>query len=85
MTGSNPQFENTQSQGDDNARQLVLVKGGQRYVFRCEPGREAALLDSLANMARDPQNDLDWFDAAVLSHQMGQHLGKQLQDMTPHQ
>lgn len=58
--------------------QLVLVKQGQRYVFRYTPGEEAALLDSLAAMARDPHNDLTWFDAAVLSHQLGCRLSQNL-------
>jgi hypothetical protein len=26
-------------------------------------------------MVRDPENGLDWFDAAVLSHQMGRNMG----------
>lgn len=69
----------TEQQGDGEARELVLVKNGQRYVFRCAPGEEPALLTKLGDLVRDPDIDLDWFDAAVLSHQIGQRLGRQLQ------
>ncbi len=63
---------------DHTVRQVVLVKRGQRYVFRYTQGEERKLLDDLVTMARDPQCDLDWFDAAVLSHQMGQRLSQEL-------
>lgn len=59
-------------------RRLMLVKRGQRYVFKCNPGGERELLDQLAAMADDPADDLTWFDAAVLSHQMGRNLGQTL-------
>lgn len=65
--------------GDD--RQLVIVKNGERFVFGCAPGEEPALLARLGEMVRDPKIDLDWFDAAVLSHQIGQRMGSRLQRM----
>ena len=57
---------------------LVLVKGAQRYIFRCEPGREHELLMQLPRQVADPESQLDWFDAAVLSHALGQRLHRQL-------
>lgn len=65
----------------DQPRELVLVKHGHRYLFRCEPGRENELLDRLVEMVQDPQCELDWFDAAVLSHQLGQRMHAQLQTL----
>ena len=64
----------------DNAkpRQLVLVKKDQRWVFRYLPGEEPVVLQWLASTARDPQANFDWFDAAVLSHQMGHRMHAQL-------
>lgn len=62
-------------------RELVIVKGGQQYVFRCPPGEEAGLLRQLADLVRDPQNDITWFDVAVISHQLGHRLKTQLQRM----
>jgi len=56
--------------------ELVLVKGGQRYVFKCAPGGEKAMLDRLADMAQDPNHELTWFDAAVLCHQLGRTMSR---------
>jgi hypothetical protein len=60
-------------------RQLSLVKGHQRYVFRYEPGREAEIITAFASMATDPKSEFDWFDAAVLSYQMGRRLEMELE------
>ncbi len=65
----------------DEQRQVVLVKHGHRYVFRYERGEESKVLHSLVDMARDPESDLDWFDAAVLSHQLGERMSQQLQNL----
>lgn len=59
-------------------KQLVLVKHGHRYVFRYECGEEPKVLSGLVDLARDPQSELDWFDAAVLSHQLGERMSEQL-------
>jgi len=66
---------------DQGQRQLVLVKEGQRYVFRYALGDETGLLESLIEMARDPKSELTWFDAAMLSHQMGKRFGQQLEQI----
>ncbi|MEX2671300.1 MAG: hypothetical protein WD294_04225 [Phycisphaeraceae bacterium] len=67
----------------DARRELVLSKDTQQWVFRYAPGDEACLLRALAETARDPACEFDWFDAAVLSHQMGDHMQHQLKHMTP--
>ncbi len=64
---------------EEGRRQLVLVKNGHRYVFRYERGEETKVLAGLVEMARDPKSELDWFDAAVLSHQLGQRMSEQLE------
>jgi hypothetical protein len=67
--------------GPDAARQIALVKHGQRYIFRYAPGEESQVLASLVELAKDPDSELDWFDAAVLCHQMGKRLSQQLERM----
>lgn len=62
----------------DRAGELVLLKNGQRFVFRCAPGQETQLLDRVSQLVRDPRSGLSWFDAAVLSHQVGLELGQRL-------
>ncbi len=59
-------------------RQLSLVKGSQRYVFRYQAGQEADVIDAFASLAGDKVSEFDWFDAAVLSYQMGRRLEKEL-------
>jgi len=55
-------------------RQLSLDKGGHRYVFRYRPGNEADVIGAFANLAGDEQSEFDWFDAAVLSYQLGRRI-----------
>lgn len=63
----------------DGQRELLLVKHGQRYVFRCARGQETQLLDQIIEMARDADSGIQWFDAAMLSHQLGSRMADQLQ------
>ena len=60
-------------------RQLTLIKKGQYYLFRYFPGDEALLIQNLIDKAQDPRCALDWFDAAVLSHQMGHRMAAEMQ------
>jgi hypothetical protein len=66
-----------------NMKTLSLVKGKEHFCFRYEPGQEAAVLESLIEMVRRRELPFDWFDAAVLSHQLGQQLSKELQTYLP--
>jgi len=59
-------------------RQLSLVKGAQRFVFRYPVGFEAQVIDAFADLAADPTSKFDWFDAAVLSYQLGRRLEMEL-------
>ncbi len=59
-------------------RQLSLVKGEERFVFRYQSGQEAEVIDAFVSMAADRASQFDWFDAAVLSYQMGRRLETEL-------
>jgi hypothetical protein len=59
-------------------RQLSLVKGEDRFIFRYKAGQEAEVIDAFASMASDQESQFDWFDAAVLSYQMGRRLETEL-------
>ncbi|HUU83580.1 MAG TPA: hypothetical protein VM243_08755 [Phycisphaerae bacterium] len=59
-------------------RQLSLVKGKDRFVFRYQAGQEAEVIEAFASLASDKGSQFDWFDAAVLSYQMGRRLEKEL-------
>jgi hypothetical protein len=60
-------------------RHLSLVKGKHRYLFRYQAGCEADIISAFAAMAADPAQEFDWFDAAVLSYQMGRRLEMDLE------
>lgn len=59
-------------------RQLSLVKGEERFVFRYQCGQEPVVIDAFAELAGNPESSFDWFDAAVLSYQMGRRLETEL-------
>lgn len=59
-------------------RQLSLVKGSQRFIFRYPAGREVEVVDAFTRLAGSRESDFDWFDAAVLSYQMGRRLETEL-------
>ncbi len=62
-----------------DVRQLSLVKGEHRYVFRYRPGGEAGIINAFAELAGDAEQEFDWFDAAVLSYQMGRRMEMDLE------
>ena len=59
-------------------RQLSLVKGEERFIFRYQTGQEADVIDAFASLASNQESRFDWFDAAVLSYQMGRRLETEL-------
>ncbi|MEM1446396.1 MAG: hypothetical protein AAGF84_10095 [Planctomycetota bacterium] len=71
----------TSSQSDDDRRALILTKGDQRYVFDCPPGKEAEVMNRLALIIDDDENDLTWFDAALICDQLGKRMKDKLQAM----
>lgn len=60
----------------DRCRRLSLVKGNHRYVFQYVDGCEPQLVGAFVSLADDPNSEFDWFDAAILSYQMGRDLGQ---------
>jgi hypothetical protein len=67
----------------ENMKTISLVKGAQHFCFRYEIGHEAKVLDALIELVNRRDLPFDWFDAAVLSHQLGQHLAKELKTFLP--
>jgi len=64
-------------------KMLSLVKGPHHYCFRYEVGEEKGVLDAMIEMVHKRDSSFDWFDAAVMSHQLGQHLAKELKAYLP--
>lgn len=72
-----------QAQVASAIKTLSLVKGEEHFCFRYEVGQEARVLDALIDLVNRRDVAFDWFDAAVLSHQLGQHLAKELKGFLP--
>lgn len=62
-------------------KELSLLKGDQKFLFRYEPGSEEEVLDAFVEMAHDRNQDFDWFDAAVLSFQLSKHLVEEADEL----
>ena len=68
---------------NDSTRTLSLIKGRHQFRFKYEAGEESIVLDALVDLVNSREHAFDWFDAAVLSHQLGQHLAKELKAYMP--
>lgn len=55
-------------------KELSLLKGEEKFVFRYEPGHEESVLDAFVDLANERNSEFDWFDAAVLSFQLSKNL-----------
>lgn len=64
-----------------NQRCLSLIKGQHRYLFRYFEGRETEVLAAFVQLAGDPEHEFDWYDAAVMSYQMGKRLNEMPQQV----
>jgi hypothetical protein len=78
-----PMQQQQQATAAQAMKTLSLVKGNQQFCFRYQVGEEAKVLESLIEMVNRRELPFDWFDAAVLSHQLGQHLAKELKAYMP--
>jgi hypothetical protein len=47
---------------------LALIKGQERYIFVYDDDSRASLIDTIRDYAADPQVNLSWFDALVLTN-----------------
>jgi hypothetical protein len=77
-----PKSQSTQAT-EAVTKTISLVKGKEHFCFRYQVGDEAKVLDALIDLVNRRDVSFDWFDAAVLSHQLGQHLAKELKAFLP--
>jgi hypothetical protein len=81
--GQKKQANPASTETSGQVKMLSLVKGKERFCFRYEVGQEVKVLDALIDLVNRRDVEFDWFDAAVLSHQLGQHLAKELKAFLP--
>lgn len=53
---------------------LVLMKGEHSWQFRWNDGSEHALVSAVSDLAADKSVEFDWFDAAMVRHQLATTL-----------
>ena len=57
---------------------VTLQKGIDVFILRYEHGAENAALQVIVGWVKRPDLRFDWFDAAVMAHQMGQRMASEL-------
>ncbi len=62
---------------------LSLTKGEHHFRVNYAAGDEVSALSALVEMAESRPGGFDWFDAAVLSHQLGQQMAKEMKAHLP--
>ena len=55
-------------------RKVTLAKGGHRWTFTCAEGEERELLRGVTDLALRADAPFDWFDAALVGHQIARRL-----------
>ncbi len=53
---------------------LALFKGGERFIFVYDDESRGELLDDIRDLAADPTVPINWFDAAVLTERVRNHV-----------
>lgn len=51
----------------DELNVLALVKGAERYIFVYDEESRAKLIDTIRDLAANPNLSLSWFDANILT------------------
>lgn len=63
----------------DEVNVLALIKGQEHYIFIYDEASRPTLIDNFRDLAADPNVNLSWFDAMVLTtkarEQEGQETG----------
>lgn len=65
---------------DTLTRTLSLVKGEHRFIFKYEDGEEEAVVSSFLDLAVDKKSTFDWYDAVLMSSQLGRRLQEQCKE-----
>ena len=55
---------------------IVLVKGNHQWRFEWESGQEISAVRAITEIAKSPETDFDWFDAAMVCHEISKITAK---------
>jgi hypothetical protein len=55
---------------NDISHSVVLMKGDTKWRFEWKAGEETVAVKAITDIAKSTENDFDWFDAAMVCHEM---------------
>jgi len=55
---------------------VVLVKGDHQWRFEWQSGQEITAVKAITEIAKSTETDFDWFDAAMICHEMSKITAK---------
>jgi hypothetical protein len=61
---------------EKTSHRVVLVKGDDQWRFEWEVGKELETVEAITEIAKSPDTDFDWFDAAMVCHEMSKITAK---------
>jgi hypothetical protein len=69
-----PDSQRSEPAADAAAQTVSLAKGRHRWVFSYRAGEERSILSAVSDLAAREGVPFDWFDAALVSHQVARRL-----------
>ena len=75
-TTSMTENSNMPKNKEKTSHRVVLVKGDDQWRFEWEVGKELETVEAITEIAKSPDTDFDWFDAAMVCHEMSKITAK---------
>lgn len=66
----------------DSEHEVTLLKDGHRWRLVCGCGEEPELLEAVSELADADDIDFDWFDAALVAHELKRRVHAALESFT---
>jgi len=76
MKTSMPENYSMPNKNNISSHRVVLVKGEHQWRFEWQSGQEITAVKAIADIAKSPDADFDWFDAAMICHEMSKISAK---------
>lgn len=62
--------------------EVTLLKNGHRWRIACAAGEEPELLEAVSELAESDDIDFDWFDAALVAHELKRRVHANIKAFT---
>ena len=66
----NLHMTNKNTHSPDTSHSVVLMKGETQWRFAWKNGEETIAVKAITDIAKSTETDFDWFDAAMVCHEM---------------